>query len=93
MPCSDATRTFVEKMRARDWNAVLASGLFSERGFEELQDMIAKHGREALDQAVRGFIARSKTDRVIRRGHVRSWHFFGPYINEQAKKDTARCVE
>jgi hypothetical protein len=37
MPCTDATRTFAEKMKARDWNRVLAPALFGERGLEALR--------------------------------------------------------
>jgi hypothetical protein len=84
MPCTDATRTFAEQVKTRDWNRVLSAGLFGEKGLETLQGMIERHGRQTLGEAVRGFLARSKTDRVICRGHVRSWKYFAKHCEQIA---------
>jgi hypothetical protein len=90
--CNEATRAFAKKMRARDWNRMLSAGLFSERGFEDLQRMIERHGRATLDDAVRGFLACSKTDRQIARGYVRSWRYFTKHC-EQIAMEKAQCAE
>jgi hypothetical protein len=45
MPCTDATKTFAEKVRARDWNRVLSAGLFGEKGLADLQELLDKFGR------------------------------------------------
>jgi len=86
-------QAFAEKAKTRDLNRVLAPALFGERGLGTLHSMIIAHGIEALDLAVRDFIARSKMDRAIRRGHVRTWRFFGPYISEQSAKENAPCED
>jgi hypothetical protein len=92
MPCTDATKTFAEKVRARDWNRVLAPWLFSERGLADLKSIIERHGRDTMDEAVRGFLSRSKTDRNIARGYVRSWKYFTP-LCEQTTMEDSKCAE
>ncbi len=86
MSTTAATAAFAEQAKARDWNKALAASLFGEKGLADLQAMIQAHGLDAVDQAVRDLLAKSKADRTIRRGHVRSWHFFRPYINEQLER-------
>jgi hypothetical protein len=92
MPSTDRAAAFAEQAKARDWNQILAPWLFAEKGLADLRGLIEAHGVENVDLAVRDFIARSKADRRISRGHVRSWHFFKPYC-EQIAKENAPCAE
>jgi hypothetical protein len=82
MPCTDA-KAFAEQIRGRDWNRVLSPALFTDQGLADLQAMIEAYGLDAVDEAVRVLLAKSKADRKIARGHVHRWAFFRPYICEQ----------
>jgi hypothetical protein len=85
MACTDA-KAFAEQIQARDWNRVLAPVLFGEKGLADLQALIQAHGLDAVDEAVRVLLAKSKADRRISRSHVRSWHFIRPYLNKQLER-------
>jgi hypothetical protein len=91
MPCTDA-EAFAEQIRDRDWNRVLSPTLFTDQGLADLQAIIEAHGLDAVDEAVRVLLARSKVDRNIARGHVRRWAFFKP-LCEQIAKEHAPCAE
>lgn len=70
-PCTDA-KAFAEQIRGRDWNRVLSPALFTDQGLANLQALIEAHGLDAVDLAVRNYLARSITSC----GCVRSWRFF-----------------
>ena len=91
MPSTSAA-AIAEQFRARDWNRALAPALFGESGLADLQAIIETHGLDAVDEAVRVLLARSKVDRNIARGHVRRWAFFKP-LCEQIAKENASCAE
>ncbi len=83
----NSAKALAEKFRAADWNKIVAPACFTAKGLADLGELIQAHGIDAVSEAVHVLLAKSKTDRTIRRGHVRSWRFFGPAINEQQTKE------
>jgi hypothetical protein len=85
--CRDEAKMLASKFKARDWNGCIAPHLFSEQNLLGLEVIIGNHGVEAVDDIVSEYIARSKTDRTIERGHVKNWLYFQPAIVQQVNSE------
>ena len=67
---------FAIAMKKLDVNACLAPVVFNPPAYAELGAMMDNFGAPAVEEAIREIILRQKTDGKVRRGGIRSWHYF-----------------